>query len=373
MSYSNVIDHRSMALDLRRNQAYLTALEKVITPDSVVLDLGAGLGTLGLLAAQLGAKQVYLVEPADVITVTQEIVDKNGLSDRVKCLHGKIEDIDLPEPVDVVVSVFTGNFLLSEDLLPSLFYARDHYLKEGGVLIPQAAIMEAVPVEVPELYQSQIDCWVEPHLGIDHSPARSYAAQSMYYYTEELSKAKYLAEPAKLMSMDFYTSKNTHCKVEVDYKIKESGTCHGWAGWFQMQLLDTWLSTSPHAPALHWSPTFLPLESSTTVSAGEEVKFWLERPPFGDWYWRVKTDTIQQTRSTFFSTSMTLKTIKKSAFDYHPQLTPKGKAVLYILENCGSHQSVKDLSLQIQTQNPTLFKNEQAALTFVQNIVMSFA
>ena len=51
-----------MALDEVRNRAYAQALRRVITPESVVLDLGAGLGTLGLLAAKLGARRVYLVE-----------------------------------------------------------------------------------------------------------------------------------------------------------------------------------------------------------------------------------------------------------------------------------------------------------------------
>lgn len=167
MSYQQVQSQRSMVFDTRRNQAYLQALEKVITPDSVVLDLGAGLGILGFLAAQLGAKRVYLVEPAEVITIAADIAKANGFSDRVKCLPGKIEEVDIPELVDVIISVFTGNFLLQEDLLPSLFYARDKYLKPDGVMIPNAAIMESVPVFAPEIHQKNIGCWSKPHLNID--------------------------------------------------------------------------------------------------------------------------------------------------------------------------------------------------------------
>ena len=46
--------------------AHLNALAEVVGPDTVVIDLGAGTGVLGLIAARLGAKRVYLVEPADV-------------------------------------------------------------------------------------------------------------------------------------------------------------------------------------------------------------------------------------------------------------------------------------------------------------------
>ncbi|MGQ0732592.1 MAG: 50S ribosomal protein L11 methyltransferase, partial [Acidobacteriota bacterium] len=123
MSYLSVSGHRSMALDVRRNDAYRAALEQAITPDSVVLDLGAGTGVLGLMAARLGARRVYLVEPEDVIAVAEEIVRANSLQDVVTCLQGRIEDVKPPEPVDVIVSVLTGNFLLTEDLLRTLYHA----------------------------------------------------------------------------------------------------------------------------------------------------------------------------------------------------------------------------------------------------------
>ena len=273
MSYLAVQGQQSMTFDSRRNQAYADALAEIITPDSVVLDLGAGLGIHGLLAAKLGAKRVYLVEPEDIISVAGEIARANGYGDRICCIQGKIEEVDIPEPVDVIISVFTGNFLLEEDLLPSLFYARDKYLKPDGVLIPQAAITEAVPVSVPEIYQQEIACWSQPHLGIDHSKARSYASQSIYHYNKELAEAKYLAAPSELVVMDFYQSNSTDCQVAVKQKITESGLCHGWVGWFKMQLGKTWLSTAPHEPPLHWSSVFLPLDPPIEVRANEEVIF----------------------------------------------------------------------------------------------------
>lgn len=55
MSYGQVCDHRSMVFDQRRNAAYARAIAAHVRPDSVVLDLGAGLGLHGLLAARAGA------------------------------------------------------------------------------------------------------------------------------------------------------------------------------------------------------------------------------------------------------------------------------------------------------------------------------
>ena len=103
MSYGSVPRHRWMALDTVRNDGYAAALGRVVGPDTVVLDLGAGTGIHGLMAARMGARRVYLVEPEDIISVAEEIAEANGLRDRVQCIQGRIEDVSLPEPVDVIV------------------------------------------------------------------------------------------------------------------------------------------------------------------------------------------------------------------------------------------------------------------------------
>jgi predicted RNA methylase len=372
VSYVLVQGQQSMTLDSLRNEAYVQALAQVITPESVVLDLGAGLGIHGLLAAKLGAKCVYLVEPEDIISVAAQIAKANGFGDRVHCLQGKIEEVKLPEQVDVITSVFTGNFLLEEDLLPSLFYARDKYLKPGGVLIPQIAIMEAVPVCVPELYQQEIESWSVPHMGIDHAPARMYASQSVYYYSKDLTKARYLAEPAKLLTLDFHQANSTYCQTEAQYTIAESGVCHGFAGWFKMQLGETWLSTAPQEPPLHWSPAFLPLDPPIEVKAGEEITFKLQRPPNGDWTWEIRTDRTQQVRSTFFSVPRSIKSLKKLAWDYQPQINDKGKAALYVLSHSNGILSVEELSHHLVQGYPHLFADPHSAINFVQSIVSRF-
>lgn len=53
--------HVPMLNDRMRNDAYYRALEKVITPDSVVVDVGAGSGLLSCMAAKLGARKVFSV------------------------------------------------------------------------------------------------------------------------------------------------------------------------------------------------------------------------------------------------------------------------------------------------------------------------
>ena len=56
--------------------------------------------------------QVYAIEASKLAVHTQEVVKCNGLEDRVEVIHGKIEDVDLPDKVDLIISEWMGTLLL---------------------------------------------------------------------------------------------------------------------------------------------------------------------------------------------------------------------------------------------------------------------
>ena len=123
--YSSIESHRSMVFDEVRNEAYAKAIRNAVEPGCTVLDLGAGLGIHGLMAAVAGAGKVILLDPSPVVSLGAELARFNGVADRVEVIRKRIEEVDLAEPVDVIVSVFTGNFLLSED-------RRRHAARQGA-------------------------------------------------------------------------------------------------------------------------------------------------------------------------------------------------------------------------------------------------
>lgn len=373
MSYITVSSHRSMALDAVRNEVYAHALRQAIGPESVVLDLGAGVGVHGLMAAKLGARRVYLVEQEDIISVAEEHVSANGLQDVVSCVHGRIEDVQLPEPVDVIVSVLTGNFLLTEDLLPSLFHARDRFLKPGGTMIPSAATMEVAPVCLPSLHEKEISCWSVPHHGLDLSAARPYAANTVFFRNEGFNDLRELAEPTVLHELDFARCDYSPVKVNVTVPITSSGTCHGWLGWLNVKLGDRWLSTSPRSPRTHWSPAFLPLDPPMDVERGESVSFHLARAPYGDWVWGMKAAAGAQRHSTLLSTPMKGATLQKAAVEYRPALTEEGEASAYVLSRCDGVQTMSEIALSLQARYPKRYRTIAEALRFAQALVKRHA
>uniref|UniRef100_A0A8B9ZTZ9 Histone-arginine methyltransferase CARM1 n=1 Tax=Anas zonorhyncha TaxID=75864 RepID=A0A8B9ZTZ9_9AVES len=87
---------------------------------SIVLDVGCGSGILSFFAAQAGARKIYAV-----------LVKSNNLTERIVVIPGKVEEVSLPEQVDVIISEPMGYMLFNERMLESYLHAKK-YLKPSG-------------------------------------------------------------------------------------------------------------------------------------------------------------------------------------------------------------------------------------------------
>ncbi len=309
-NYAEVIKHHPMLFDKVRNDIYWRVINSLDLEGKVILDIGSGLGILGLMSATKTIKHIYLVDSSPILDITSKVVRKNNLQDRVTCIKDRIENVLLPEKVDIIISVFTGNFLLTEDLLPSLFFARDKYLLPNGKLIPDCAKMMIVPVSAKDYYNKYIDCWSVPLYGIDYSAVRKYAVNTIYSDRLTKNKVKFLSEPVEILELDFMKATEAACRIKEKIEIKVNCELHGFAGWFQAKVGNEWMSTSPKDKQMHWNQVFLPLDKPLNVREGDIVIFQLIRPEFGDWTWTVKCNDTTQTMSTFFSEPLSKSNIR---------------------------------------------------------------
>lgn len=335
MSYSTINAHRGMALDTTRNEAYYRALRQTVSPSSTVLDLGAGVGILGMMAAQLGARLVYLAEPEDIVYAVAPSIPEN-IRSRIRVVQERAERLQLPEQVDVIVSVFTGNFLLAEDLLPELFSVRDRFLSPTGRLIPDAGRMVTVPVNSPSKHAELVTSWSSLSSGIDLSPAQAFAANSIHYIREGWDEFRYLSRPALLCSLDFYSAGRAECDASTTFVSETNALCHGLLGWFDMRLGDRWISTGPEEPRMHWAVAYLPLCPPLQVTEGESLDVRLTRPERGHWTWSMQARAGGRRHSTFLGSPLAPETIRKSATGYKPRCSVEGRLIKTILE-CFDH------------------------------------
>lgn len=145
--------HFPMMHDLERNTRYdeaITATVRKLGDRSVTLDIGAGSGLLAMMAARAGAVRVSSVEvEPHVAQVAQEVVDRNGLVDRVSVHNVHSTELKLEHRAELVISEVLDVGLLGEGVLPTLEHAWQHLLAPGARCVPEGAVVHAVLVRIP--------------------------------------------------------------------------------------------------------------------------------------------------------------------------------------------------------------------------------
>lgn len=362
-----------MVFDRVRNAAYEKAMRELITPDSVVLDLGAGLGLLGLLAARAGARKVYLVEPESVVRLAAELARSAGLADRIEILQGRIEDIELPEPVDLILSVFTGNLLYSEDLLPSLFHARDRWLKPGGTLLPDLAELWLTPVAAPALHERHVSAWSSAASGFTVAAARRFAANELLWPSRDDLRVTPLAPAMLLSRCDLTTANSADCDGTAACQVQVAGSCHGLLASMRIRLGADWLDTADLAQDLHWTNPLFPLDLPVALEADESVDVSLQRPCGGDWNWGLLARSGRRRHSESLARIDLADELRRAAADFRPLLHERGAATRFLLERMDGGHDNAALIAALQQAFPAEFGSADAARRFVQHTVQRFA
>ena len=111
-------------------------LEKYVTAGCKTIDVGCGSGILGLAAAKLGARDVLAIDLDELaVKVAKENTEKNGLTDKVRVVHG-----DLLEKADEMADVIVANIIA--DVICFLCGPAKKHLLPGGTFICSGIIRE---------------------------------------------------------------------------------------------------------------------------------------------------------------------------------------------------------------------------------------
>lgn len=102
-------------IDKKRTLAFKDAINEVVEPGDVVVEVGAGTGILSLFAVDAGASKVYAVEIDPVLARSlQETIRVNKVEDKIEIIEGDALKVDLPKNVDVVIGELIETGLLDE-------------------------------------------------------------------------------------------------------------------------------------------------------------------------------------------------------------------------------------------------------------------
>ena len=290
--YAEFEVHRTMIRDRVRTEAFRRAINSVVRPGDVVLDIGAGSGILSVFAARAGAESVYAVERTSIAVLAEQLAAANEVTQIVHVIQGDVMDVELPGPVDVIVSEWLGGFGIDEGMLAPVIAARDRWLKPGGVMIPNSVTAWTALVHDRYLADTIEFLWDTPFgLKLDVL-AEKTVNEIMYSGT-----FRHLAADAtRSDSSRLWTTNADHIpleqaqaphQAEVLLPVRDPGTANALALWFSAGLAPgISLSVGPGDPPTHWGMTTAPLRAPIDLRSGTAVRARVRTAParpIGTW------------------------------------------------------------------------------------------
>jgi predicted RNA methylase len=138
--------------DSIRTDSLKKAIEMVVKPGDIVIDLGCGTGILSIFAAQRGA-YVFAIEVDPLVADAAEYFIKNaGYSSKIKVIQGDARNLNLPLQADVIICEMLDTALIAELEVPVMNNAIKKWLKPDGKVIPLSASTSAELINIDSTF-----------------------------------------------------------------------------------------------------------------------------------------------------------------------------------------------------------------------------
>lgn len=289
--FASLLAQHQMLRDPVRVMAYRAAITRHCR-DKVVAEIGCGSGILSIFAAQAGARRVIAIEESGIADLARRMFEANGYEDVIDLRLGNSRDVEIDEPVDVILHEIFGTDPLIENLLPFIDDARRRLLRPGGRLLPErlevccmGLELEHEPTDDKPRYLAEAGEFGGLY-GVDFSP-----------YLEMLGKSearrfrpsmdddegpfghRVLSAEHKLLDIDLHDIDATldADRIELPLCIRDAGSLAALVLYFRAHLDSrSQLTTSPFGPRTHWGWDVRPVARRQPVTAGDEVMLAVE-------------------------------------------------------------------------------------------------
>ncbi|KAL7713151.1 type I protein arginine methyltransferase [Entamoeba marina] len=267
-SYSHFDIHEEMIKDTHRTSTYKNALS-ALCKDKVVMDVGCGTGILSMFAAQAGAKKVYAVEMSDIADYAKEIVKKNGFEGIIEVIKGRVETIEIPIKVDIIVSEWMGYNLLYEGMLPSVLTAR-RFLNTDGIILPNKCSMFITAITGDQECNDRIKQFQSIYGDISIIKSVSTIEPSV----EIISKERVVSSHFKLIDLDIKTMEIDEVDFTKGYDvtINTDAMVTGFCCYFDCEFMQKGYLTTRPGQNTHWKQTLFFFKKPIHCSPGDCIK-----------------------------------------------------------------------------------------------------
>jgi len=268
--YDDVL-YTAMTHDKSRHDLYASAFRQ-LARDKVVVDIGTGRDALlARMAVEAGARKVYAIEllerPAQQ---AKALIESLGLTNKIVVIHGRSQEITLPEKADLCVSENVGHIGGAEGCDVLLNDAR-RFMKPHGIFVPLRCETHISAIQMPEefLHDPAFD-----ELGAYHAEQSWRSAG--YQYDLRLCATGTSREMLRSTSdvfedLDFTQPPAPGYEREVRMKITRTSRIDGFLLWLNLEAAPgVTLETLDRNDT--WLPVYLPaFYPGLDVSEGDEI------------------------------------------------------------------------------------------------------
>jgi protein arginine N-methyltransferase 1 len=380
-------DHGHMIAHRVRVGAYRRALEKVVRPGAVVVDIGTGTGLFAILACQLGARKVFAIESGEIIELARQIARDNGCTERIEFIRDVSTRVELSERADVVVSDVRGALPLFAGSARTLIDARQRFLAPGGAMVPSKDRIWNAAVDLPRpAYAKNVSVWRDRRWGVHLSAGSRFGTDSVF--SASFPSRRVVTEPVCVATLEYREMQSPSVSADVLLKPIRTARANGYGFWFDSELAEgVFMSTAPgHARAEYageiYPNMFAPWPTPVQIGPGDEIKASLRFTAVKDdyvWQWNTRIEAADShllkaefRQSNFNSKFVSTGDLHKRAPTHRPRLNKTGaiaRAMLDLMDGGLSHAELAQLVMQ---RFPGEFRDEKEALQTAADLAERF-
>ncbi len=370
MSY-DLNDYAQMFSDEVRGGAYLAAVREVVRPGMVVADIGAGPGVLGVYAAMLGARRVFLVEPDLIVDAAVALAEENGVGDRIEIVREVSTNITLPELADVIISDLRGVLPLFGGHLEAAADMRARLLAPGGICIPRRDRMRVALVEDVVVHGLTAGAWDCLDSVMAHQSLTRLIGN--HWYRTHATQEQLVSPPMGWVTLD-YDLPAPPLRGDFAGDIIRDGTAHGLLCWFDADLTETVrLDNAPGAPRALYGQAFFPFATAIRVTSGDAVAGRLHAVQSSgeyQWAWTVTlrrngTAIGEARHASLFGTPLLAETLSRRTGAFVPVQTSVARALEQAIALVDGHRSLDEIAATLALRLPGDFPSAHDALRFL--------
>ena len=337
---------------------------------AVVADIGAGPGVLGVYAATLGARRVFLVEPDHSVNAARALAIENGVADRVEIIRAPSNEVELPERADVIVSDLRGVTPFHGSHLESAADMRRRLLAPGGVCIPRRDRVHVALVEDGALHERTVGAWSGVPDSVAHESLTSMMANG--WFRARATGAQLLSEPSLFVTLD-YELPTPALHAGWYLCAARGGTAHGVLLWFDSDLTDgISLSNAPTEPPALYGQAFFPFRPAIALRRAESLHVALRAVRAGDdyaWTWSARTDDGRSAHhTTLRSLPLDPAVLTLRSGQFAPRRSTEGDVLRTLLDCADGRATFGELARVLHERFAARFPTTQSALDYVTRL-----